>query len=304
LTLLGPTFERRGDPRNGSHRFKGPSVHALLSARPLGRGNFESRGPGRVETISSGTASQPCPPIEGRTISVAGREERPRELRVASSRIDLEDVSGRVLFPSPAQGPWIPFVRFAETVTTGGGIDAEGHPHRREEVVNYVLEGRVEYEDNAGCRSVLETGTVALLTAREQARHNLNPDPSSRARWVSAIVRFSPTAGEAPHRVQIARGPIPPRGSDGVIERRLVGPRAPVASSAGLECMDIEFRLPGPCVRPMGRDRRAVAYVLDGAARIGGQPVEAGAGALIENTNEVSLEGASGTRVFLTSAPR
>jgi len=68
--------------------------------------------------------------------------------------------------------------------------------------------------------------------------------------------------------------------------------------------MDIEFRLPGPCVRPMGRDRRAVAYVLDGAARIGGQPVEAGAGALIENTNEVSLEGASGTRVFLTSAPR
>jgi redox-sensitive bicupin YhaK (pirin superfamily) len=229
---------------------------------------------------------------------------QPREVRVVSSRMELEDVSGKVLFPTPTQGPWTPFLRFAETVTTGGGRDAEGHSHRREEVVNYVLEGRVEYEDDAGRRSPLEAGTVVLLTAREEARHNLVPRDALRTRWVSAIVRCSPTAGGPPHRVQWAAGVATPQGGDGVVERRLVGPQAPVVASSGLECRELAFPSGGACVCAVGGERRAVAYVLDGKARIGDQLVEAGSGALVENTNELSFEADAGARVFLASVPR
>jgi len=230
-------------------------------------------------------------------------EEPERELRVVASRMELDDVSGRVLFPTPAQGPWIPFVRFAETVATGGDIDAEGHPHRQEEVMNYLLEGRVEYEDDVGHRSVLEPGTVVLFTAREEARHNLIPNQTPRARWLSVLVRCPPTAGGPPHRVQIAPVPVPVRPGEGTLERPLIGPEAPLASSAGLECVDIEFRATGRCVCPVGRERRAVAYVYDGSGWVDDQPLDAGAGALLENAVEVTLRGESGTRVLLATAP-
>jgi|HubBroStandDraft_1064217.scaffolds.fasta_scaffold133404_2 redox-sensitive bicupin YhaK (pirin superfamily) len=226
-----------------------------------------------------------------------------RELRVVASHIDLEDVSGRVLFPTPAQGPWMPFARFAETVSTGGRTDTETHSHLREEVANYVLEGRVEYEDDLGRRSILEPGTVALFTARDEARHNLVPNLSPRARWCSVIVRCPPTTTGPSHRVQIAPAPGPVPGADGIIQRPLVGLDAPVASSCGLECLDLQFSGPGRWVGPLGRKRRAVAYVLDGRSRIDDHPVDAGAGALIESAMELLVVAEAPARLLIASAP-
>ena len=235
---------------------------------------------------------------------MTGVGEAPREWRVVASRMDLEDVSGRVLFPTPRVGPWIPFVRFAETVTTGAGDDSEGHSHKREEVLNYIVEGRVEYEDDVRRRSVLEQGAVVLLTAREEAHHNLMTRPSPRSRWLSVIVRVPTNLGGAPHAVQIATAPTPHQPEGGPVERRLVGRGAPIVSASGLECVDLEFSEKGRCRCPVGDGRRAVAYAYDGSGSVDGQVVEAGAGALIEDVNEVTVEAGAGTRVFLASAPR
>lgn len=227
-----------------------------------------------------------------------------RELRVVSSQIELEDISGRVLFPTPTQGPWIPFVRFAETVATGGEGDTGGHAHRGEEVMNYILDGPVEYQDDRGHRSVLERGAVVLLTAIEKSHHNLVPKSATRSRWLSVVVQCPVVRGAPPHRVQIAPGPIPARPGDGTLERRLVGREAPVVSASGLECVDIEFARDGRCVCPVGTDRRAVAYVYEGSGQVDDLPVGAGAGALLENAADVSFRAGLGTRVLLASAPR
>jgi quercetin 2,3-dioxygenase len=231
-------------------------------------------------------------------------DERPRELRVVASRMDLEDVSGRVLFPSMAQGPWPPFLRFAETVAAGERIGPDSHAHRGEEVLNYVLDGRVEYEDDNGVRTVLGPGTAVLLTAREEAHHDLVANQTPRVRWLSVVLRIPAAAGGPTHRVQIANGPLPTRDGPARIERPLVGPHAPLASSAGLACTELELRAGGRYVMPLGRERRAVVYVFDGSAHVDDQPVEAGAGALLENATETSIRAVSDARLLLASAPR
>ncbi len=218
--------------------------------------------------------------------------------------MDLEDVSGRVLFPSPEHGPWLPLLRFADTTTTRAGDPSEPHSHRREEVLNYVLEGEVEYEDDTGQRSRLGSGAVALLTAQETALHNLTPRAPPRARWISLVVRCSSASGGPGHMVQIARGPLPARNGDGCVERRIAGRGGAVSSNAGLECAEIEFRAEGRCLGRVGRDRRAVGYLLEGSGRIDGAEIDVGQGALLEDTPEVEIRGRPGTRVILVSAPR
>jgi redox-sensitive bicupin YhaK (pirin superfamily) len=234
---------------------------------------------------------------------MAGTAEPPRELRVVASRIELADVSGRVLFPSPVQGPWLPFLRFADT--TGGGDDPEGHTHLDEEVMNYVLEGRVDYEDDAGHRSELEPGALELLTAREETRHKLVAIRSApRTRWLSVVVHLPPEAGGPSHRFQVAARPAPLDMGEAAVVRFLVGPDAPLQSGAGLECNEIEFRRDGQCVSPVGSDRRAVGYAIEGSATVGRQALEEGVGALIENSTNISIRAKSGSRLLLASAPR
>ncbi|MFY9716709.1 MAG: hypothetical protein WAK40_02070 [Thermoplasmata archaeon] len=227
-----------------------------------------------------------------------------RESRVVSSHMDLGDVSGRVLFPTLTQGPWLPFLRFAETTSTGGRDDSGGHHHKGEEVMNYVVEGRVEYEDDVDRRSIIDQGSIALLIAREEAHHNLIPSPGSKSRWLSVVVKCPPTVGGPAHGVNLSTGPNPTQTSEGTFERRLVGRNAPIPSASGLECVEIEFREDSQCVCPIGPERRGVAYLFDGTGSIDGQRVDAGAAVLTENSLELTLRGASGCRILLVSAPR
>jgi redox-sensitive bicupin YhaK (pirin superfamily) len=236
---------------------------------------------------------------------MAGNEVPPRVLRVPSSSIDLEDVSGRVLFPTPMQGPWLPFQRFADTITRGSGDDPEGHTHLGEEVLNYVVAGRVDYEDNTGHRSVLEAGSFELLTAREETRHKLTGQAGARGtRWLSVVVRCRPTPEGPSHRFQVVTRLTAIQSGDATVGRLLVGPDAPAESGAELECTDIEFRREGNCTYPVGAGRRVVAYVYEGSGSIEGQLIDSGIGALMENTRRFSIQARAGTRVLLASAPR
>jgi redox-sensitive bicupin YhaK (pirin superfamily) len=227
-----------------------------------------------------------------------------RVLQVVSSRIDLDDTSGRVLFPSMVQGPWLPFLRFAETRTTRAENDPGGHPHRREEVMNYILEGHVEYEDDLGRRSLLGPGTVAFLTAGGEARHNLIVSSDAPARWLSVVIECPPSSGGPSDRVQIAPNPAPAPAGDGCIGRRLVGSGSPVLSRSGLACTDVELREGAQCARPLEQGRRAVAYVYEGSAWVDDRLVETGNGALLENATETTLRAETGARVLFASAPR
>lgn len=232
-------------------------------------------------------------------------DEPAREIRVVSSQIDLGDISGRVLFPTRTQGPWLPFLRFAETTTRGGGDDQVGHTHREEEVVNYLVTGQAESEDPAGSRSTLEAGAVELLTANSETHHKFKGlSPAVETQWISVVVRCLKSAAVFPYRSQIAVGPRPPLEVGVTVERPVVGSRASVVSDVGLECTDVEFLRAGRCTCPVGPGRRTVAYFLSGSGTIGDQELKTGTAALIDGVENLSIRSESAARIIVASVPR
>ena len=105
---------------------------------------------------------------------------------IRSSHEDLSDPTSHLLMPTAEQGPFPPFDRFAETVATKR-IQVGLHPHLAEEVVAYVLDGYVHHEDG-GTHTVLSPGSVLVVTAHQEIRHELTMQPSQEgrsARWQS-----------------------------------------------------------------------------------------------------------------------
>src|SRR5713226_8721140 len=84
-----------------------------------------------------------------------------------------------LLFPNRDQGPWLPFERFAETMTTAR-TKVERHNHQAEEVFMYVLDGEVQHIDGSGRHDALTPGSTAVLTAHEEMSHEL-VEPGVRA---------------------------------------------------------------------------------------------------------------------------
>jgi redox-sensitive bicupin YhaK (pirin superfamily) len=208
--------------------------------------------------------------------------------------------------PTAEQGPFPPFDRFAETLVTSR-VERGLHPHLAEEVVTYVLDGQVHHEDGTGAHTILRPGTVLVVTAHEEVRHELNMQPSQEgrsARWLSIVLRLPWHTEAPPTSVQIKEAGDAIESFDGIVQRPVVGSQARADSAIGLECTEIEFTRETDATFPVARDHRGVAYVLQGRGLIEKERVEAGYGALFENIQRLAMHGSPGCRVFLASVPR
>jgi redox-sensitive bicupin YhaK (pirin superfamily) len=225
-----------------------------------------------------------------------------RNLRIVHAEIDASDKTTSLLFPHRDQGPWLPFERFAETITTSR-TKMERHPHRGEEVLIYVLDGEIEHVDGSGHRERLGPGSLALLTAHEEIAHELATVKGKRARWLSIVVRLPWHTEPPPTEVQIKGAGDAAQAADGTIQTPVVGPLARADSFAGLQVMDVEFAKDGTSFFRIGGDHRAVAYVLAGSGKLEGSLVETGSGVLLENRAGFAIGGSPGFRVALASVP-
>jgi redox-sensitive bicupin YhaK (pirin superfamily) len=225
-----------------------------------------------------------------------------RSLTVAHGEIDASDKTTSLLFPSREHGPWLPFERFAETMTTSRSKLGR-HSHQAEEVVIYLVEGEVDHMDGSGRREALTPGSVAVLTAHEEVSHDLEMLKGKRARWLSVVVRLPWHTEPPPTAIQVKMAGDATEQSDGTIQRPIVGPLARAEGSSGLECTDIEFARQATSFIRLGRDRRAVAYVLNGSGMIDDVPLKSGSGALLENMSAVAIGGGPGYRIVFASVP-
>src|SRR2546430_16999654 len=80
--------------------------------------------------------------------------QKPRSLTIAHGEIDASDKTTSLLFPTRAQAPWLPFERFAETMTTAR-TKLGRHGHHAEEVVIYLVDGEDDHVADPGPRSAL-----------------------------------------------------------------------------------------------------------------------------------------------------
>jgi redox-sensitive bicupin YhaK (pirin superfamily) len=224
---------------------------------------------------------------------------------IRSSHEDLSDPTSHLLMPTAEQGPFPPFDRFAETVATKR-MQVGLHSHLAEEVVAYVLDGQVHHEDGSGNHAVLHPGSVLVVTAHEEIRHELTMQPSQEgrtARWLSIVLRLPWHSETPPTSIQIKDAGDATDSSDGTVRRPVVGPLARAETYIGLECTDIEFTREADVSVPIDPRRRGVAYVLRGSGMVEKRSIEMGHGALFENVAKVALYGTPGLRVFLATVP-
>lgn len=231
-----------------------------------------------------------------------------KERRIATkvgTELDQDDPQTRLLIPTARQGPFLPFERFAESVAAHR-MSFGLHPHVAEEVLTYVLQGYVHHEDAEGHHATLTTGSVLLLTAHREFRHEITLQPRAEAhdaRWLSLVLRLS-WHTEAPETsVQVREAGDRVQAGDGTSRWPVVGPQARAESAIGLECTHICFDEGAAVSVPLSLGRRGIAYVLEGSGRIERREVAAGEGILFENAPSVALEGPPGFRVFLASVP-
>ena len=226
-------------------------------------------------------------------------------LNIVASHADLSDPGTKLLMPTAEQGPFLPFDRVAETVATAR-VQVGLHPHLAEEVLAYVLDGQVHHEDGAGQHTVLRPGSVLLVTAHQEIRHELTMQPSQEgrsARWLSLVLRLPWHTEPPPTTIQIKEAGDPVEATDGIVRRPVVGSLARADSFMGLECTDIEFPQASSGSFRIGGSRRGVAYVVRGSGTIEKERIELGQGALFENIGTIALSGEPGFRVFLATVP-
>jgi len=158
-----------------------------------------------------------------------------------------------------------PFLALAEDwVETGGGFPE--HPHRGFETVTLILEGAQEHRDSTGESGVLHVDDVQWMTAGRGVLHSEMPRGSVHGLqlWVNlpAAERMRPARYQnLPARV------IPTVVGDGVRTRVIAGEHAGVRGVAQtitpLHVLDV--RLDDKASFERAHERRAIAYVIDGA---------------------------------------
>jgi redox-sensitive bicupin YhaK (pirin superfamily) len=183
------------------------------------------------------------------------------------------------------------------------------HPHRGFETVTYMLAGRMRHRDNKGNEGLLTAGSVQWMTAGRGIVHSEMPEQEAGLMqgfqlWLNLPARDKMTAPRyqdiAPERIPTAQPG--PGVTAKVIAGEVAGVKGPVEAGA-TEPFYADFRLePGSSVSvdlPSGHN--AFAYVYEGAAEIGGRPVERGTIAVLTPDGSAALASDHGARLILVA---
>jgi quercetin 2,3-dioxygenase len=242
-------------------------------------------------------------------------ETRTREpTRIVTAHRQTEGAGFVVRRPVPTMGlPFVdPFLLVDEMgpadYAPGEAVGAPDHPHRGFETVTYMLEGAFEHEDSAGHRGVIRAGDVQWMTAGGGIVHSEMPSREIRREggrvhgfqiWVNLPAKLKMTQ---PRYQEVPSSKIPVAATeDGLARVRVVAGEA-LGISAVIdthtpivfqdwtvhEGADVSTRVPA--------DHQALAYVFEGAVRVGdgGAELREGQMAILGNGDTVRLRGASG----------
>jgi redox-sensitive bicupin YhaK (pirin superfamily) len=191
----------------------------------------------------------------------------------------------------------------------GEAIGAPDHPHRGFETVSYILEGALEHEDSAGHRGVLNAGDVQWMTAGGGIIHSEMPtrellDRGGRVHgfqiWVNLPARLKLTR---PRYQDVPAANIPTATTDHATARivagEALGVRAVIETHTPIVFQDWTLEAGADIALPIDRAQRVLAYVFEGAARIGERDVRDGQLAILGDGDDVRLRASGHGRLLL-----
>jgi redox-sensitive bicupin YhaK (pirin superfamily) len=172
------------------------------------------------------------------------------------------------------------------------------HPHRDAEILSYVLEGRLQHRDSMGNGSVIAAGDLQYMSAGTGVRHSeFNPSPDERAHLLQIWI-LPDRSGGAPRYAEKQLGTAAkpnaltllfagkPR--DGAIEIR-------ADADVYVGRLDAGTRVS----HQTARSRGVWLHVIEGSIAVGGETLDPGDGAAIEDADAIEIASRSGAEFLL-----
>ncbi len=183
------------------------------------------------------------------------------------------------------------------------------HPHRGFETVTYMIAGHMRHRDNTGAEGVLAPGGVQWMTAGRGIVHSEMPEQhEGEMRGFQLWVNLPAADKMCPPRYQnIEPADVPEVETDGgallrVIAGRGGGVDGPVTGIAVAPLyMDVTLRPGGRHAQAVEPGHACFAYVFEGAAEIGGTPVEVHTLAVLGDGDGVEVASVGGGRLILAA---
>jgi redox-sensitive bicupin YhaK (pirin superfamily) len=182
-----------------------------------------------------------------------------------------------------------------DRVTPGAGFPR--HPHDNMEIVTYVLEGALAHKDSLGAGSVIRAGEVQRMSAGAGIEHSeFNHSQTEPVHFLQIWIK--PEAYDI--RPSYEQKSFEPSGESGfmLIASRdgrdgSVTVHQDVALSLG------RVRKGEEISRGLGAGRRAWLQVTRGAVTLGGERLEAGDGAALEDEAQIAIKAEEDAEVLL-----
>lgn len=188
----------------------------------------------------------------------------------------------------------------------GEAVGAPDHPHRGFETITYVLQGSMEHEDSAGHRGKLKSGDVQWMTAGAGIIHSEEPSREMRENggrvhgfqiWVNLPKALKMTQP----RYQEVSGAAIPSGqtADGkarvkVIAGEALGIKAVIETHTPVVYQDWTLDDGADVTVEIPANHQVLAYVFEGAAKIGARDIREGQLSVLGEGDAVQLEGTVG----------
>ncbi|MFH1571863.1 MAG: pirin family protein [Gemmatimonadota bacterium] len=199
--------------------------------------------------------------------------------------------------PDPLSHGFASLEIFAEGRLSPGASAPRHHPHEAE-VITYVREGALAYEDSAGRSGVIHAGEFQRTTVGRGLRHRQTN--ASRADWAHVFqIWLRPSEAELEPNHEQRRFSMAER--RGVL--RIIA--SPDARRESLRlhldaCVFSALLDPGQhVVHPLSPGRSAWLHVVEGEATLGDDVLRAGDGAGVQTERAVSLTAQEETEILL-----
>ncbi|MGG3564165.1 pirin family protein [Neobacillus rhizosphaerae] len=217
-------------------------------------------------------------------------------------------IAGMVLDPNKMKES-DPFLFLAEDWFKKGTFDF--HPHRGIETVTYVIEGKLEHQDNKAGKGELEPGDVQWMTAGRGVIHIEDPAEGETVHSLQLWVNLPSEHKMAEPRYQNLRAKdMPFRKEDGALIRIFSGSSGSIQSDTRnyvpVTMVEINVEPGSSVTQDLPGDYNGFMYILEGKGLFGKNHTEAEKGhvLLLEKSNpnqesEISIKAVENLRVLL-----
>ncbi len=177
-----------------------------------------------------------------------------------------------------------PFLMLAEDWFPRGTFGP--HPHRGMETVTYVLEGRLEHEDNRGGKDVLGPGDAQWMTAGRGVIHSEEPVAGDTVHSLQLWLNLPSKDKMSAPRYQTLRGDgMPVRSEAGVTVKLFSGTASGMQSDTRnivpVTMAELELEPGAETVQELPGSYNGFLYVLEGEGRFGRDAVHGSAGQVL-----------------------